>query len=93
MAHAHATLLADLLRARAARGAGSPTAAAWFTAQTIRPRTEIDPPPLVTGADLIAAGIAPGPAMGDSLALIRGRQLDGLITTREQALAMAASGP
>ena len=93
VAHAHAPLLADLLRARAARGAGSPTAAAWFTAQTIRPRTEIDPPPLVTGADLIAAGIAPGPAMGDSLALIRGRQLDGLITTREQALAMAASGP
>ncbi len=93
VAHAHAPLLADLLRARAARGAGSPAAAAWFTAQSGRPRTEIDPPPLVTGADLIAAGVAPGPAMGETLALIRGRQLDGLITTREQALAMAAGGP
>jgi poly(A) polymerase len=92
VAHAHAPLLADLLRARAARGEGSPAAAAWFTAQSGRPRTEIDPPPLVTGADLIAAGVVPGPAMGETLALIRGRQLDGLITTREQALAMAAGG-
>ena len=93
MAHAHAPLLADLLRARAAQAEGSPAAATWFNAQSGRPRTEIDPPPLVTGADLIAAGVAPGPAMGETLALIRGRQLDGLITTREQALAMAASGP
>ena len=93
VAHAHAPLLADLLRARAARAEGSPAAATWFTAQSGRPRTEIDPPPLVTGADLIAAGVAPGPAMGETLALIRGRQLDGLITSREQALAMAAGGP
>ena len=93
VAHAHAQLLADLLRARAAQAEGSPAAAAWFTAQSGRPRTEIDPPPLVTGADLIAAGVPPGPAMGETLALIRGRQLDGLITTREQALAMAAGGP
>ena len=93
VAHAHAPLLADLLRARAAQAEGSPAAAAWFTAQSGRPRTEIDPPPLVTGADLIAAGVPPGPAMGETLALIRGRQLDGLITTREQALAMAAGGP
>ena len=93
VAHAHAPLLADLLRARAAQAEGSPAAATWFTAQSGRPRTEIDPPPLVTGADLIAAGVAPGPAMGETLALIRGRQLDGLITSREQALAMAAGGP
>ena len=93
VAHAHAPLLADLLRARAAQAEGSPAAATWFTAQSGRPRTEIDPPPLVTGADLIAAGVPPGPAMGETLALIRGRQLDGLITTREQALAIAAGGP
>ena len=93
VAHAHAPLLADLLRARAAQAEGSPAAATWFNAQSGRPRTEIDPPPLVTGADLIAAGVAPGPAMGETLALIRGRQLDGLITSREQALAMAAGGP
>ena len=90
VAHPQAPLLADLLRARAACGQGSGPAAAWFTAQSQRPRSEIDPPPLVTGADLIAAGVPPGPAMGAALAAIRQRQLDGLIASREEALAVAA---
>ena len=38
VAHAHAALLADLLRARADRGHGDPAAAAWFTQQCGRPR-------------------------------------------------------
>ena len=90
VAHPQAPLLADLLRARAACGQGSGPAAAWFTAQSQRPRSEIDPPPLVTGADLIAAGVTPGPAMGAALAAIRQRQLDGLIASREEALEVAA---
>jgi poly(A) polymerase len=90
VAHAHAPLLADLLRGRAARGEGDAGQAAWFTAQSLRPRVEIDPPPLVTGADLIAVGVTPGPAMGAALARIRAAQLDGQITSREQALASAA---
>jgi poly(A) polymerase len=86
IAHDDAFLLADLSRARADCGRGNAAAAAWVTTQIARPRGEIDPPPLLTGADLIAAGVAAGPQMGNLLARLRGMQLDGEITTREQAL-------
>ena len=86
--------MADLLRARAACGAGDPVAAAFFTAQVALPRHEIDPPPLVTGSDILAAGVPAGPAVGRALARIRTLQLDGGISTREEALAesRAAAG-
>lgn len=87
IAHEFAPALADLLRARAAAGDGDTAAAAWVTAQVARPREEIDPLPLVTGHDLLAAGVAEGPALGRTLARIRRLQLDGEITTREEALA------
>jgi hypothetical protein len=87
LAHDDAFLLADLLRARADCGLGSVAVAAWVTAQLARPRTELDPPPLVTGADLIAAGVESGPEMGAILARIRQLQLDGEIATRAEALA------
>jgi hypothetical protein len=89
VAHDHAAALADLLRARAAAGRGDGAAAGWFTAQVARPRHEVDPPPLLTGADLLAAGITAGPAVGAALARVRTLQLDGTITTREQAIAEA----
>ena len=87
LAHEDAFLLADLLRARADCGRGAAATAAWVTAQIARPRDQLDPPPLVTGADLLAAGVAAGPAMGATLALLRALQLDGVIATREEALA------
>jgi tRNA nucleotidyltransferase/poly(A) polymerase len=86
LAHDDAFLLADLLRARADGGRGSAEAAAWATAQLGRPRHELDPPPLLTGRDLLAAGVAEGRAMGAMLADLRARQLDGEITSREAAL-------
>jgi len=94
VAHPQAASLADLLRARAACGAGDPVAAAFFSAQVARPRHEIDPPPLVTGSDIMAAGVPAGPAVGRALARIRTLQLDGGISTREEALAesQAAAG-
>ena len=91
-AHADAVALADALRARAACGVGDAEAAAWFTAQTVRPRAEIDPPPLVTGADLLAAGVAEGRAIGVALARVRALQLDGKVATREEAIAEALRG-
>lgn len=87
LAHDQAAALADVLRARAACGRGEPAAAAWITAQAARPRAELDPPPLVTGDDLLAAGVPPGKAVGAALARIRGLQLDGVIATRTEALA------
>jgi tRNA nucleotidyltransferase/poly(A) polymerase len=93
VADPRAPLLADLLRARAAHGLGDAAAAAWFTAQVARPRAEIDPPPLVTGTDLLSAGVPAGPAMGQALAKARQLQLDGVITTKEAALAAVRPEP
>ena len=78
--------IADLLRARADCGRGSGAAAAWVTAQLARPRDELDPPPLLTGSDLLAAGVPAGRTMGEMLARLRSMQLDGQIVTREAAL-------
>lgn len=85
LAHADAFLLADLLRARADAGRGDAAAAAWATAQLERPREELDPPPLLTGRDLMAAGVPEGKAMGEMLAALRAKQLDGEIVSREAA--------
>jgi tRNA nucleotidyltransferase/poly(A) polymerase len=89
VAHTEAAALADGLRARAACGRGDAEAAAWFTAQAARPRAEIDPPPLVTGSDLLAAGVAEGRAIGVALARVRALQLDGRIATQAEAIAEA----
>ncbi len=60
--------------------------AAWARKQIERPRSEIDPEPLVTGNDLLAAGISAGPALGMALARIRAAQLDGVVSTAAAAL-------
>jgi tRNA nucleotidyltransferase/poly(A) polymerase len=50
---------------------------------------EIYPKPLVTGDDLIAAGYKPSKAFRDILYAVETEQLDGILTTREQALQRA----
>jgi hypothetical protein len=86
LAHADAFLLADFLRARSGAGRGDAAAAAWMTAQLERPREEIDPPSLLAGRDLMAAGVPEGKAVGEMLAALRTKQLDGEIISREAAL-------
>ncbi|MCC7406898.1 MAG: hypothetical protein IT442_02425, partial [Phycisphaeraceae bacterium] len=49
----------------------------------------VAPPPLVTGDDLLAEGWQAGPAMGQILKQLYDAQLEGLVTSREQALAWA----
>jgi len=44
------------------------------------------PQPLINGRDLIAAGWKPGPLMGEILAEVQTRQLEGALTNREEAL-------
>ena len=46
----------------------------------------IIPPPLVRGDDLIALGLKPGPAFGEILEAVETRQLEGTLSTREEAL-------
>lgn len=43
--------------------------------------------PLLTGRDLIAAGYEPGPRMGTMLAAVDDARLEGILETRDQALA------
>lgn len=47
----------------------------------------IIPPPLVRGDDLIALGMKPGPQFGEILEAVETRQLEGMLTNREEALA------
>jgi poly(A) polymerase len=51
------------------------------------PAEVLNPPPLITGDDLKALGIPPGPAYRDLLEAVRDAQLTGEIGTREEALA------
>jgi poly(A) polymerase len=92
VAHEDAAALADVLQARAAGGRGDADRVRWFAAQVGRPRAEIDPPPLVTGTDLLAAGVVPGRAIGAALARVRALQLDGALTTQAEAIAAALAG-
>jgi poly(A) polymerase len=47
---------------------------------------ELNPPPIITGDDLIQHGLTPGPDYKRLLDAVREAQLDGTVTTREQAL-------
>jgi len=50
---------------------------------------EMRPPSLINGHDLIAMGLKPGPLFREILTAVEDAQLEGRITTHEQALAMA----
>jgi tRNA nucleotidyltransferase/poly(A) polymerase len=53
------------------------------------PAVELNPPPLVTGNDLIAAGLPAGPGFRALLEAIRDAQLERQIATPAEALALA----
>jgi putative nucleotidyltransferase with HDIG domain len=55
------------------------------------PAEQVRPALLVTGADLIAAGYRPGPRFKQLLALAEDAQLEGQVTTRDEALALIAA--
>jgi len=55
----------------------------------VTPSEEIDPPPLLTGSDLIAGGLKPGPEFKRLLDAVRNAQLDGAIATRDEAADLA----
>ena len=50
---------------------------------------EVKPKSLITGHDLIAMGLKPGPHFRDILTKLEDEQLDGNLTTRDEAIAMA----
>ena len=72
-----------------ARTAGDGDMAAYnFAAEKLRqwPTQDLAPELLVSGDDLIAMGLAPGPLFKEILTKVEDEQLEGRLTTREQAL-------
>jgi poly(A) polymerase len=52
------------------------------------PAEQIRPTPLITGTDLVAAGYQPGPQFKELLTMVEDAQLDGSISTKEEALTL-----
>jgi tRNA nucleotidyltransferase/poly(A) polymerase len=75
----------------AALAAGrDPSHMSWCRSLLTQSREVLDPPPLLTGDDLMRHGIPPGPAYRILLQRLREAQLDGEIRTREEALGLAS---
>lgn len=81
-----------------ARARNQESASARFVRESLRttPPEELNPPPLVTGDDLIALGLSPGPQFKELLETLRDAQLNGEVRTpaeaRELARRLAGSG-
>lgn len=82
LARPTAQMSRDLL---AATGAGATVEARLRELE----KGEYAPPPLVTGDDLTSAGLTPGPAFKRALDHVYDAQLEGRVTTKEQAIELA----
>jgi tRNA nucleotidyltransferase (CCA-adding enzyme) len=83
---------ADALSEPLAVAGGSPSheAAEWFIARTRALDVEQGAPaPLLLGRHLLDLGLKPGPQMGEILRRVYELQLDGKVTTLEEAIAAA----
>jgi hypothetical protein len=66
------------------------TAMDWFLGRAHALGVEHAPPaPILRGRDLLPRGFAPGPALGRVLKAVYERQLDGDVSTLEEAIALA----
>jgi len=55
------------------------------------PREQLDPPPLISGADLIAMGLQPGKLFREVLDAVRDAQLNEVISTKDAALKLVTT--
>ncbi|NLF07200.1 MAG: CCA tRNA nucleotidyltransferase [Pirellulaceae bacterium] len=81
--------IGDLLNLTEAASPAGAEAAAYCRQLLAMPPENLDPPPLLTGDDLLAAGIPAGPCYKIILQRVRDAQLDGQLADRAEALAMA----
>ncbi len=61
---------------------------AWCRQWRARPSEELDPPPYLTGDDLLRHGVAAGPVYAKLLAQVRAAQLDGEIHSKADGMAL-----
>ncbi len=80
----HGPLADDESRERYLRWAGETVRRYYRETKAV-----LETPPLITGADLLALGMAPGPEMGRILSLVREAQDAGEVKTKEEALKLA----
>ena len=67
-------------------GAFEPVAMEWFRDRVRELDVAVRPPePLLMGRDVIALGVSPGPEVGRVLHAVYEKQLDGVVTTVEEA--------
>ncbi len=73
-------------------GRFEPVAMEWFRDKVRALAVERQPPPpLLRGRDVLALGVPPGPEVGRIVRAVYERQLDGAVTTIEEARADAAA--
>jgi len=81
--------LLELYRADCVASHGDLSTYEWIRAARAELRPEdVNPPRLLTGDDLIALGLRPGPPFRVLLEAVRDAQLEGRVRTREEALAL-----
>jgi tRNA nucleotidyltransferase (CCA-adding enzyme) len=72
-------------------GLFEPVAMEWFRERVRALDVAVRPPePLMKGRDLLELGLAPGPQMGELLREVYERQLDGAVTSLEEARAFVS---
>lgn len=87
----HAKLAIQLLAVRSGVGLASESTLAFLRERLQWPARQLDPPPLLHGADLIELGLVPGPAFKDMLHQSRAMQLDDQLVDRPAAIAWLKS--
>lgn len=80
--------LLALAEAVALSGSGDAGEIAWCRSKLAQPCEALNPPPLLTGDDLIRHGVPAGPAYRTILRRVRDAQLDQEVHTKADALAM-----
>ncbi len=80
--------LVDLLAARVAIGLAEQSSLEFCRQRLAWPADRLNPLPLITGDDLVSHGLPPGKNFKHLLAAARDAQLQGEVSTREQALAL-----
>lgn len=91
LAHPHAAESRELARAIAAVGLHSERVSKVVRFLAELERTDFAPPPFVTGDDLTAAGLRPGPAFKRILDEVYDAQLESRVTNKDEAMALTLS--